>query len=362
MRKITLILCAAAMSFLLLGCDSKQEAMVMEAAPAIPVKAAVPTIKDITVFLESIGTLEPSVFMEVRPQIDGTLVEVLASEGQWVEPGTPLFKIDAKPYTIKVQEAEAQLAIDRANLQAAQKKLARFRPLAQKDLVSQTEWEDREAEAEKSEAAVALDEARLNSAKLELEHCTVTSPSAGRIGKLDAHPGLLVARGQTEPLATISQMNPLLVEFTLTEKEFPKIPKESVQMELKPLCVSGVCKNGDITFLDNHFDSTSGLILVRGKVQNSDYSLRPGQSVQVRIPISVAHQAMLIPQKAIRYNQQGPYIYVVQDDQTVVMRQLILGEEQGIDQVVLEGIAPSEQLIIDGHLRISPGVKVEVKP
>ena len=263
---------------------------------------------------------------------------------------------------IKVQEAEAQLAIDRAHLQAARKKLSRIRPLAQKDLVAQSEWEDHEAEAEKAQATVALDEARLKSAKLELERCIITSPGTGRVGKLDAHPGLLVAKGQIAPLASISQMNPLRVEFTLTEKEFAKIPNNNVQIEVKPLCASENCKNGDMTFLDNHFDASTGLILLRGKVQNPDYSLRPGQGVKVHIPIAVSSNAILIPQKAIRYNQQGPYIYVALPDQTVALRQLVLGEEQGIDQVVLEGIAPSEQMIIDGHLRISPGIKVEVKP
>jgi len=361
MQRKFIIVIAAAMSLLLAGCESKQEGASTE-APAIPVKAAAPAVKDITVYLETIGTLEPSVFMEVRPQIDGTMTEVLASEGQWVEPGTVLFKIDQKPYANKVQEVEAQLVIDQVNLQAAQKKLARIRPLAQKDLVSQAEWEDHEAEAEKAQAVVALDEARLNSARLEWEHCTIASPCAGRVGKLDVHPGMLAAKGQQAPLATISQMDPLWVEFTLTEKEFPKVPKESLPIEVKPICAAGVCKTGAITFLDNHFEASTGLILVRGKVQNPDHSLRPGQSVQVRIPVALTPKATLIPQKAIRYNQQGPYIYVVQPDQTVVIRQLILGDEQGTDQVVLEGIDPSEQLIIDGHLRISPGIKVEVKP
>lgn len=361
MRRKTIILFAAAASVLLCGCNSKQEATAVE-NPAVPVKAATPTVKDLTVFLESIGTLSPSVFMEVRPRIEGTLTEVMASEGQWVDAGTPLFKIDSKPYVMKVQEAEAQLAMDRANLSAAEKKLRRIRPLVQKDFVSQTEWDDLEAEAEKAEAAVTLDQARLNSAKLDLEHCIIESPTAGRVGKLDAHEGLLVARGQTEPLATISQMNPLRVEFTLTEKEFSKVPKETLKIEVKSLCAPGDCKTGEITFLDNHFDAATGQMAVRGKIENGDYALRPGQSVQVRVPVSVTPQATLIPQKAIRYNQEGPYIYVVQSDQTVVLRQLLLGDEQGSDQVVLEGVDPAEQLIIDGHLRLSPGIKVDLRP
>jgi membrane fusion protein, multidrug efflux system len=355
-----LIIFATAVSLLFVGCETQQESVVHE-APVVPVITAAPSLKDITVFLDSIGTLHPSVLMEVRPQIDGTIIDVLAREGQWVIRGMPLFTIDPKPYLIKIQEVEAQLAIDRANLQAAQKKLARFQPLVQKNLVAQTEWEDLEAEAEKFQAALALDEARMNSAKLDLEHCTLLAPISGRVGKLDAHPGHLIAKGQTTPLATISQMNPLIVEFTLTEKEFPKVSKDIRHIEIKSVCKEDSCVKGEMTFLDNHFDPKTGLMLVRGKVQNEDYSLRPGHTVQVRIPIGVTTNASLIPQKAIRYNQQGPYVYIVQPDMTVVIRQLILGEEQGTDQIVLEGLDQSDRLIIDGHLRLSPGLKVEVK-
>lgn len=359
MRRKSFLIVGAALSFVLLGCGSDHKTMMGETA-AVPVIAAPPNIKDITVYIDSIGTLEPSIFMEVVPQVDGTIIEVLTTEGEWVEKGIPLFKIDPKFYFIKVEEAEAQLAIDLAHLQAVEKKRARTKTLAEKDLVSQSEWEEREAEAEKSQGVVSLDKARLKNARHDLEHCTVLAPTGGRIGKLDAHPGLLVARGENKPLAAISRMNPLLVEFTLTEKEFAKLPKESIEIYLKSLCTES-CQKGEISFIDNAFDSSTGLILVRGKVQNSDYALRPGQNVQVRIPIQVLSQSILIPQKAIRYNQEGPYIYVVQPDQTVALRQIILGNEEGSDQVVLKGLEPSEKLVIDGHLRISPGVKVDVK-
>jgi multidrug efflux system membrane fusion protein len=359
MRKKSLIL-PTLVGLLLCGCETQNETFKVE-SPAVPVIAVTPAVRDITVYLESIGTLQPSVLMEVRPQIEGILMEVLTSEGQWVVPGTPLFKIDPKPYAIKVQEAEAQIAMDRVNLQAAQKKLLRFKPLAQKDLVAQTEWDDLEAEVNRLQAGLVLDEARLNTARLDLEHCTLLSPATGRIGKLDVHPGLLTARSQEMPLATIAQMNPLIVEFTVTEREFAKITKEAERIEIKSLCNSEACKSGMMTFFDNQFDPKTGLLLVRGKVQNDDYSLKPGQSVQVRIPIDTTSKATLIPQKAIRYNQQGPYIYIIQSDMTVEVRQLILGDEQGSEQIVLEGLDPSERLIVDGHLRLSPGLKVEVK-
>lgn len=359
MKKHFPLLLITTVSLVLAGCGSNQEGS-YGAPPAVPVVAATPVVKDITVVLESIGTLQPAVFMEIYPQASGPLHEVYVAEGQWVQLDTPLFQIDPKPYAIKVQEAEAQLAIDRASLKGTQKKLDRFRELARKDFVAQTEWDDLEAQAERALATVDLDEARLASAKLDLDHATVRSPVDGRVGKLDAHPGQLVSAGQTTPLATVSKMDPLIVEFTVTEKEFPKVPKENLQIELTALCGSTPCQKGMVTFLDNHFDPTTGLLLVRGKVLNPDYSLRPGQSIRVHIPVAVESNAILIPQKAIRYNQEGPYVYVVQPDMTVAIRQVVLGSEQGADQIVLKGLDPTEQVILDGHLRLSPGLKVNV--
>jgi multidrug efflux system membrane fusion protein len=259
-----------------------------------------------------------------------------------------------------LQEAEAQLAMDKASSQAAQKKYQRFKQLAQKDLVAQTEWDELESQLEITFANIELDEARVNAAKLELERCTICSPVEGRVGKLDVHPGLLVSPGQ-KPLATVVKMDPLIVEFTVTEKEYPKVPREKLEFEIQSLCSKEVCNKGVVTFMDNHFDSKTGLLLVRGKISNPEYAWRPGQSIRVRFPIGVNSDAKLIPQKSIRYNQSGPYVYAVQQDKTIAFRQVILGTETGSDVIVLEGLNPSEPIITDGHLRLSPGIKVEIK-
>ncbi len=345
---------------LLTGCKPKQEPN-SEAVRPIPVTVTIPVVRDVPVYLESIGSLSASILMEIRPQVDGTLLGVLVSEGQSVKQGDPLFHIDPKQYEVKVKEAEAQVAIDRASFKVIQKKLDRYKSLSQKDLIAQSEWDELETDAEKAKSTIDLDEARLYSAKVNLDYCTITSPIEGRVGRIDAHPGSLVSRGQANALTTIAKMDPLVVEFTVTEKEFSKIPKDTLEIEIQSLCSENICPKGIVTFLDNHFDSKTGLLLIRGKIQNKDNTLRPGQSMHVRIPIAVIPKAKLIPQKTIRHNQEGPYVYVVQEDMTVAVRQLILGDEQGAYQIVIEGIDPSEQIILDGHLRLSAGSKVEIK-
>lgn len=361
MRSFNLLFVISTLFLFLTGCDSKNDSVVPQ-TPPIPVTASPLIVKDVTLYFESIGTLQASVFMEIRPQVSGSLQEVFITEGQWVQRDTPLFQIDPRPYEIKVQEAEALLASDQATLKGSLKKLDRFRDLAEKDLIPQIEWDDLEAQVERAQAAVGLDQSRLASALLDLEHSLVRSPIDGRVGKLDVHPGHLVHVGQPAPLISISKMDPLIVEFSVTEKEFSKMPKESLQIEMKSLCSTDSCRSGTATFLDNHFDSKSGLLLVRGRVDNGDHLLRPGQTVLVRIPIAIESNAKLIPQKAIRFNQHGAYIYVIQSDKTVAIRQLLLGSEQGAEQIVLEGLDSTELVVLDGHLRLSPGLKVEVVP
>lgn len=360
MYKKSLILLAC---LFLVGCETNEEPE-LTAPPPIPVIAVAPTIKDIPIYVESIGSLFASIHMEVWPQVNGTLKAVYITEGQWVTKNMPLMLIDPTTYAIKVREAEAQLAIDYVELQAAQKKLDRFRQLAQKDLVAQIEWDEIETNAARAQAKLSLSESKLQEAKLDLEDCTLTSPIDGRVGKLDAHPGLIIASGPSSSLAKISKMDPLIVEFTLTENEMFKMPKDNIEIEIESLCISGSempCTKGRMTFFDNHYDQKSGQLLGRGTIPNPDYAFRPGQSVRVKIPVSILTNAMLIPQKAIRYNEQGTYIYIVDEEKTVNMRQIILGDEQGSDVIVLQGLDANEIVITDGHLRATPGLKVDVQ-
>lgn len=374
-------------SLFLVACESKPEARKEETIP-IPVLAVTPQVKNIPIYIEAIGTLQPAIYMEVHPEISGTLMGVMVKEGQWVEEGTPLFHIDPSHYEIKVQEAEAQVAMDQASLLLVEKKQNRFQQLVKKDLLAKAEWDEIEAQVAKAQASLRLDEARLNAARIYLKQCTMKAPISGRLGKLDANPGLSVSSGQKIPLATISKMDPLIVEFFVTESEFPSLLRgymeiqvasdlsqsigDELAIEITPLSSSEAHYHGKISFLDNHFDARTGLILVRGKIPNPDFairrcleiqdaSLRPGQSVRVRIPIAIMSNAKLIPQKAVRFNQQGPFIYVVQKDNTVGFRQLLLGKEEGLDVIVLEGLDLSEPVITDGHLRLAPGLKVEIK-
>lgn len=348
---------------LLSACESENSTAYPQ-KPSIPVVAVKPQIKNIPIYIESIGTLQPFVHIDVRPQLSGILQEVLIKEGDQVNRDQPLFKMDPLPYLIQLQQAEAQLQADYAQLQSAQKKLARFQKLKAQDLIAQTEWDELEAQVSKAEAHLAMNEAKLAGVKLDLEHCIVSSPTQGRVGKLDIYPGTPI--NPQSSLVSISQMDPLKVEFFITQKEFLNLNSSHQSIEIQALCHSNsnnesVCDHGTLTFLDNQFDPKSGLLLVRGKLANSENRWRAGQNIKVRVPISTTEEAMLIPQKAIRYNEKGPYVYVVKSDNTAVVCQLTLGEEQKSDVIIKEGLDPSDLIVTEGYLRLSPGAKVEVK-
>lgn len=349
-----------ALCLILVACDPIKPPL--KETPATPVTAVLPVVRDLPIYIESVGTLEPSFFVEVRPQMSGIIEKIYVQEGDWVTAGQPLFELDSKVYQIKVKEAEAQLLSDQAAYDAAKKKYERFQRLAQKDLLAQVEWDEIEMQLARGEATLGIDLARLDAAKLDLERCTLYAATEGRIGRLDIHQGTLISQGQVEPLATLSRNDPLIVNFHVTEKEFAKLPKEKLSLEVFLLCDKGCGSVGNVTFLDGRVEAKSGLFFIRGKISNPDHLLSSGQSVKVRIPIALLPSMTFIPQQAIKYNQQGPYVYAISSDDLIEFRQLILGEEIGEEVAIREGISPKERIITSSHARLSPGLKVEVQP
>ncbi|MBA3236720.1 MAG: efflux RND transporter periplasmic adaptor subunit [Parachlamydiaceae bacterium] len=349
-----------ALCLILVACDPVKPPL--QNIPATPVTASLPVVRDLPVYIESIGTLESSFFVEVRPQMSGIIEKIYVQEGDWVKAGQPLFEIDSKVYQIKVKEAEAQLLSDRVAYEAAKKKHERFLRLAKKDLVAQVEWDEIEMQTARGEANLGIDLARLDAAKLDLERCTIYAVSDGRIGRVDIHPGTLVSREQAGMLVTLSRNDPLIVNFHVTEKEFGKLPKEKLTLEVFPLCDKSCASVGNVTFLDGRFDAKSGLLFVRGQLLNPENRLSAGQSVKIRMPVDLLPNVTFILQKAVKFNQQGPYAYVINSEDVIEFRQLILGDETGEEVAVREGISPEERIITSSHARLSPGIKVEVQP
>lgn len=349
-------------TFFFTGCSSDSATPKKAKTPPIPILVAMPTLKDIPLYIETIGTLHPWESVEIKPQVTGTLEKIHIKEGKWVKQGEILFTIDSTLYTNRVQQAQAQLAIDRAAFTAAQKKVERLQSLAERDLLSKVEWDNIEAEFARSEALLKLGEAKVAAATLDCKNCQIRSPIDGKMGKIHFSAGSLISGGQSMPLATISQIDPLRVSFKLTEKEFPKLPKKKGSISITSLCNNNIEAEGNIYFVDNAFDPQSGLISIHAKVANDCDSLRPGQCVGVLLPTSTLPNSLLIPQKAVQYDGEGPYAYVVDDKSCAIQKRIRLGDEIGEDVIVQEGIEKTETVVTTGHLRLSPGLEVEIAP
>lgn len=347
-----------ALLLLLIACE-KTSTPSANPPTAIPVLGVQPATSDISLDLETIGTLRAIATIPIYPEMDGRLQEVLIAEGQWVKAGTPLFKIDPQNITLKMNEAKAQIAIDEAAFAEAERKLARYNRLRDRAIISESEWDRHQTEVVKASNIVKLDQTRLEMIENDLNCCTIVSPMDGRIGKIEAFAGHLIST--KDALTRLLQMDPLLVEFSLTEQEFEKIQGSSHPFTVRPLYNSGNAFMGDITFIDNDFDSKTGQIFIRGKIPNPDLTLRPGQLVQIKVPFEMKKDALSIPQKAVKHNANGPYVYLLGQDNTAEMRPIAIGEEIGNEVIVIDGVTTSDFVITEGHLRIYPGVKVEVR-
>lgn len=353
MKKLVLLL-------LCLGCTAKKEEG-HSSDPSVPVTTTHPVVKEVCFSIETLGTLYPNVRAEIFPQMQGHVCEVYVKEGQYVSKGDPLFLIDPTQPRLDLQKAQAELHCVQTEYDAFQKKLVRYSSLAQKDFIAKTEWEELEAQVEKAKHTLSLATLTVQQAQLALDRCEVTAPIDGRVGKLGVAVGLFV--GPQTVCTTITQLDPLIVECALTEKELMLLPKNQDQLSVSPLSSPDIVRSGTITFLDSTFDDKRGVILVRGTVRNVDTStpLYPGQIVLVSIPFKKESKAVLVPQKAIRYSTNGPYVYTVTEDMKVQSCQLVLGEEYGDERVVREGVTADTLLVADGLSRLYAGCSVTME-
>lgn len=343
------------------SCKSTSEQVSLQEPAATPIYAAKPQVADVPVYVEALGSLHPAALVDVRARLNGIVSAVHVQEGQWVDEGIKLFELDAKPFAIKLEQAQAQAASAKARYSAAAKKLERFKTLATKNLISQNEWEQIETDCLQAKAEVALTAARLKEASLDLEYCTIVATKSGRVGTIDIHPGHLVSNSQVAPLAQIVSMDPIVVEFAVTEKDFCKLNHSAKELELTLLSSPEKTYKGTLCFTDNHFDAASGLILLRAKIANSEYQLRPGMSVKVKIPVGIIAQALLVPQKAVKHNQFGAFVYTVHEDGTAGLHQVQVAGSYGECLIVTQGLTADQTVITEGHQRVGVGSKVEVK-
>jgi multidrug efflux system membrane fusion protein len=344
-------------SLTLLGCSSNAPSQQQFTPPAVPVRTAEVVMRNMPLYFEEMGVVASSCSVDVIPQVQGQITQMHFEEGAQVVEGDLLYTIDQGPYDIKVKEAEAQLMQNMANLENVQKRMDRYKSLTKQDLISKVEWDELATQITLAEAMVKADEARLAAAQRDLEHCKVKAPISGKAGKTSLHPGNLVASGIA--LLKLVQEDSLVIDFSLTEKELRKLPESNPRVEVYAAGEQDCIAKGEVVFLDHTLDTKTGMIAARARITETHKPLLVGQAVRLHLFFGERENAKLIPLKAIKTNQSGPYVFAVKEDNLVEIRSLKLGPEDKGMIVVEDGLEGVSKIVTEGHLRLFPGIKVE---
>jgi membrane fusion protein, multidrug efflux system len=319
--------------------------------PPRPVAAAKVITQDVPLYIDEIGTCAAFETVQVQAQVNGQIIAREFKDGADVKKGDLLFRIDPRPYEAALATAQADLALNQANLK-------RQEVLRKQNVTANQEWDTAEANARKAEAAV-------KAAEVNLDHCYIKSPIDGRVGLRNIDVGNVVGGGSGTVLVTIQGMDPIYTDFTVAEPDLPlvrrylngeklKVLTDAEDDELPP-------REGELTFIDNSLQPGTGTVKARAITPNPDRALWPSQFVRARLILETLKDSKLVPSSAVQIGQNGPYVFVVKDDSTLELRQVRPGQRHGDLTVVTEGVKAGERVVVSGQLQLAPGAKVSVQ-
>ncbi len=344
-----------------LGCSRTPKAPPPE---LVPVRVGTVVVKSVPVQIRNVGTVQPYSTVAVRALVNGEILQVHFREGQDVRKGDQLFSIDPRPYEATLAQAEGALARDRAQLANARADAARYVDLVKKDYVTQQQYDSVKANAEAFAATVRADEAIVERARLDLGYCSIRSPIDGRTGVVMVQAGNIV-KANDAALVTINQIVPIYVSVAVPERDLAEIRRRQalgqLAMDAEDPVGGKTLARGELTFIDNTVDRTTGTITVKATFENSNRALWPGEFVNAVLTLSTESNAIVAPPGAVQTGQQGSYAYVLKPDQTVDPRPVTPGRSIPDGTVIEKGLSAGDRVVTDGQLRLRPGSKVEIQ-
>lgn len=347
---------------LLSGCAKKVDKP--KGRPPALVITAPATQADVPVLIRAIGNIEASESVAIRSQLSGELIKVAFREGQDVQRGALLFQLDPRSYLAALGRAEASLARNRTILSNARKDYERYSQLVKEGIVTHEQAEGYRTKAEAAGSDVDADKAAVESARTQLSYCTITAPISGRLGALAIDRGNVV-KANDAVLVTINKLAPINASFTIAEKDLTAVKRQMAGGRMSVVAevpgVPGAKETGVVTFIDNNIDSATGMIRIKAAFENAKKLLWPGQFVNLSITMAVLNNAVVVPSQAIQTGQKGQFVFVVAKDNTAEIRPVISGPMAQGMTVIEKGLQASEQVVIDGQMRVIPGGKVEIK-
>lgn len=356
------------------GCESEQKATAQAGPPEVEVATLV--ARDVTLTTELPGRTTALRKAEIRPQVDGIIVDRLFREGAQIEAGQQLYQIDDSRYKAALSTAEAQVAQAEANLTAARARESRYKDLLAENAVSQQEYDDALANFQQTLAALQAAEAAIETARINLEYTKVLAPISGRIGTSSVTEGALVTAGQAQPMAVIQQLDPIYVDVSQSAGELLELRRQIMRGDLQSTPEARVTlrldngvvyeHQGTLEFAEVDVNESTGTVVMRALFPNPDQLLLPGMFVRAEISEGKRPDALLIPQRAVTHNREGDATtLVVNAEGKVELREIVTGRALGNEWLVLSGVKAGEEVIVAGVQKVQPGapvVAVSAKP
>jgi len=336
------------------------------AAPGIflvPVVIATATRGDLPVFFNGLGNVNAFNTVTVRSRVDGQIVKINFTEGQFVNEGDSLIEIDPRPYQVQQEQAEGQLAKDQAQLHDAQIDYERYKLLYQEGVIAKQQLDTQQAAVGTNQGAIKADQAAIDSAKLQIVYCHITAPISGRVGLRLVDIGNIIHAADTGGLLVITQLQPISVIFTLPQDQLPQV---MARMRQGTLSVEAYDRDnttklatGKLLTIDNQIDTTTGTYKLKAVFDNSKNELFPNQFVNVHLLVDTRKNIVLVPSTAILRGAQGTYVFAVGSDNTVKVHNVTLAETTGGITGITAGLDAGDVVVTDGQDKLQDGSKVE---
>ncbi len=331
----------------------------------LTVKATKAVAKPMPVLIEAVGTVEPEHSVQIRAQVSGVLQSVLFKEGDKVKAGQLLFQIDSRTFEASYRQSQAQLARDMAQLENAKVQQERLEPLLKREFITRQEFDVAVTSTKSLEATVAADRALLEQARIQVEFSRIQAPIAGRTGTLAIKPGNLVpAAGGGVPLVTINSTDPILVTFSIPERQLEDVRRhqneKDMRIEILPDRNGPPAAEGRLVFIDNTVTPQTGTVLLKTSVSNKDETLWPGQFVSVRIILRIEAEAVVVPEAAAQPGQDGSFVYLIDQDSKVVVQPVKISRQIGNEVVIASGIKAGDWVITEIPQALEPGATVRL--
>src|SRR5579862_397533 len=343
--------------------DSKQQKAQAAAPRSISVSVAQVQKQDVPVYLTGLGAVTAFNTANIKSRVDGQIMKVNFREGQDVREGDLLIEIDDRPYRVQLEQMQAQLFRDQAQLRDAKLNLDRYTALIPSGSIAQQQVDTQKALVDQLDGTVRNDQAQIDSAKLNITYCHITAPFTGRVGLRQVDPGNIVHAADTNPMLILTQLRPIAVIFTLPEDVLPNVAQQMTHgtLEVDAFSRDDQTKlaTGKLLTIDNQIDPTTGTAKLKAVFDNKDNKLWPNQFVNADLLLETRKNSTVIPTAAILRGPQGTFVYAVNSDKTVQDKAVTVALTQGDLTVITDGLNPGETVVTDGQDKLQRGSSIE---